>query len=61
MTLPRSKAVRYSRRRYRTFTDAYSADYLAALDSIECSHGEPRGARYCALCRRTYRTLRGGL
>jgi len=58
--LPRRKHVRHSRRRYRTWADAYTPDYLAALDAIECSHDEPRGARYCPLCRRAYQQLRGG-
>jgi len=47
-----------SRRRPRTFTDRYSADYLAALDAMLCEHGEPRGARYCPLCRRLMDRLR---
>lgn len=49
-----------TRRRPRTFTEAYSAEYLAGLDAIVCAHDEPRGARYCPLCRRAYRRLRRG-
>ncbi len=45
----------------RTWLDAYSADHLAALDAMLCKHGEPRGARYCPLCRRAYRRLLDGL
>ena len=41
-----------SRRRAKTFEDRYSPEYLAKLDGMMCEHDEPRGARYCPLCRR---------
>ena len=46
--------------RPRTFTERYSAEYLAGLDSIICPDGEHRGARYCPLCRARYARQRRG-
>lgn len=44
----------------KTWNDRYSPDYLAGLDMMQCPDGEPRGARYCALCRTRYARQRRG-
>lgn len=49
-----------SRRRRQTFEDRYSPEYLAKLDAMTCAHDEPRGARYCPLCRRLLARLSSG-
>jgi len=48
------------RRRPQTWEDRYSPEFLAALDAIHCTHDEPRGSRYCALCRHRLARLRRG-
>lgn len=38
-------------RRIKTMDETYTPRFLDLLGSMSCEHGEPRGARYCPLCR----------
>ena len=48
------------RRTPQTWEERFSPEFLAALDAIVCIHDEPRGARYCPLCRHALKRLRRG-
>lgn len=49
------------RRRRPTIETFYSPRFLRMLDSRTCPHDDPKGPRYCALCRLELRRLSAGL
>lgn len=52
------------RRRFKTWDDVYSPEYLRGLDAVVCTHDHPRamreGGRYCVDCRGLYARLTQG-
>lgn len=49
------------RRRTRPTIETYYAPrFLALLDARTCTHGDPKGPRYCAICRLELRQLASG-